>query len=241
MNWGDAEINELRSELMRTLGKTSKVEIKGLEDGFNNIALHQGTLVGTGKDARMLHTVTLNKDRIPNILMAEEGAIHEVGAHGKTASMNAADFGKGGNSDLSREAFPRLAELVQKNKELADQILVLNRKGRLLNSVNKPSGLELHFDKHNIPWERYPKYQDALKRFRYVTSPPEIEARAYTGQLFERLHPEAPKTTNILQLEEYFTPESVENFKKAVLGISPIIGLSSLQDNNKTESKKRGG
>jgi hypothetical protein len=112
MNWGDAEINELRSELMRTLGKTSKVEIKGLEDGFNNIALHQGTLVGTGKDARMLHTVTLNKDRIPNILMAEEGAIHEVGAHGKTASMNAADFGKGGNSDLSREAFPRLAELV---------------------------------------------------------------------------------------------------------------------------------
>ncbi len=241
MQWNNSQIEELQNELIRSLGNEAEVKIKNLRDGFKAIGTHNGKLVGKEADAEVYHTVTLNRDRIPNLATAEEGAIHELGGHGKMASMNADDFNiKGSFSNQVKDYFPRIAQLTQKNKELADELLILNRKGKLLSQFKNSADLELYFDKNNILWDKYSKFKDAIKRFKYVNSAHEKEARAYTGQLFERLHPETPKTTNILQLEEYFTPESVENFKKAVLGISPaVIGVSSLQDSNKTESKNK--
>jgi hypothetical protein len=36
-------------------------------------------------------------------------------------------------------------------------------------------------DSKNIPWNRYNKFNTAIKRFKYVTQPDEKTARAYTG------------------------------------------------------------
>ena len=61
-----------------------------------------------------------------------------------------------------------------------------------------------------------------------MTSAQEKYARGYTGQLYEKLHGPSTKTLNIKQLEEYYTPESVEKFKKALLGVTPIaVGVGA--------------
>jgi hypothetical protein len=111
MGWGDVEIAEFQDELLRSLGHSSKVQIKGPEDGFTIIGQHQGSIIGSGNNSEARHTITLNRARTPNLQTAEEGAIHELGGHGKILSMDAEDFRKGGISDNIKEMFPRLAEI----------------------------------------------------------------------------------------------------------------------------------
>lgn len=238
LGWGDQEIKEFQAELIRSIGYKNniKTQVKGPEDGFTLIGSHKGGLLGSGDTALGIHDVTLNRARIPNVQMAQEAIIHELGAHGKTASMKATDFGAGGLTDKAREAFPRMAELVQKNEELANDLLVLNRRGQFFNQFKNVGDLEKYFVKHNLSWnDKWSKFNDKFKYFRYTTSPQEKMARAYTGQLYNKVYDPTKKTLNIEQLENFYTPESVEAFKKAVLGVTPL-GISLMSENIKSNN-----
>lgn len=236
MNWGDAEIDELQDEIIRSMGVKTDVSIKGPEDGFTIIGQHHGEVRGTGNNSTGVHYVTLNRERIPNLQKAEEVGIHEIGGHGKTLSMQAEDFGKGGYSDQMKEMFPRLAQITQKNSEMANEILKFNRLGQYFDKIRTVQDLERYFDANNIPWDRWDKFNNQRKYFNYATKADEKTIRAYTGQLFEKLHGPEVKTNNIESLERYFTPESVERFKQAVLGVSPLFILNEVSTNvNKNE------
>lgn len=232
MNWGNQEISELQDEILRTIGNGSDVQIKGPEDGFVDIATHHGEIMGSGNNATGKHVITLNRERIPDNQTIQEGAIHEIGLHGKTASLQPEDFNKQGSySNVVKDWFPRLAQITQKNKELSDNILQLNRRGQFLNQFSNSADVERYISDKKIPWDRYNKINDAAKYFRYVKQADETAARGYTGQLFEKLNGPDAKTINIQQLEQFYTPESVEKFKKAVLGITPtVIGIQTQED-----------
>lgn len=232
MNWGDQEISELQDEILRTIGTGSNVQIKGPEDGFVDIARHHGKILGSGNSATGKHVITLNRERIPDNQTIQEGAIHEIGLHGKTASLQPEDFNtQGSYSNVVKDWFPRLAQITQKNKELSDNILQLNRRGQFLNQFSNSADVERYISDKKIPWDRYNKINDAAKYFRYVKQADETAARGYTGQLFEKLNGPDAKTINIQQLEQFYTPESVEKFKKAVLGITPtVIGIQTQED-----------
>lgn len=226
MGWGDSEISELQDEIIRAIGNKSDVKIKGPQDGFTIIGQHQGKIVGSGPNAEGVHIVTLNRERVPNLQAAQEAGIHELGVHGKTLSMQAEDFGKAGYSDQVRGMFPRLAQITQKNADMADEILEFNRLGNYLNQFKTTADLEKYFVEKGIPFDKWDKFNNNRRYFNYVHQADEKTARAYTGQLYEKVYGNN-KTENIQQLERFFTPESVERFKKAVLSVTPI-GFSLL-------------
>lgn len=230
MNWGDAEIAQLQDEILRAVGTKADVQIKGPADGFTIIGEHSGRIKGTGSNAEGYHAVTLNRERMPNLQIAEEAGIHEIGVHGKTLSMKPEDFGKGGYSDQMKEMFPMLAEITQKNAELASELLVPNKLGNYISQFKTSADLERYFDAHNIPWDKWDKFNSKRTYFNYVNAADEKTARAYTGQLYEKLHGPEHKTQNIEQLKQFFTPESVEKFKKAVLGITPVVGINAISN-----------
>lgn len=221
MGWGDSEISELQDEIIRAIGNKSDVRIKGPQDGFTIIGEHKGKIVGSGPNAEGVHMVTLNRERVPNLQVAQEAGIHEIGVHGKTLSMQAEDFGKAGYSDYIRDMFPRLAQITQKNADIADEILEFNRLGNYLNQFKTTADLERYFVEQGIPFDKWDKFNNSRRYFNYVNQADEKTARAYTGQLYEKIYGNN-KTENIQQLEKYFTPESVERFKKAVLSFTPI-------------------
>lgn len=230
MGWGDKEIQELQQEILRSIGGTRQVQInvKGLNDGVKEIAFDSSGLRQLDNGSKEgFHIITLNRDRIPNLQVAEESGIHEIGVHAKTIGMDAENFGKGGLDDAKKIEFPRLAAITKKNMELSDNILQLNRRGKFLNQFKNSADLERYMNSKGIPWDRYNKFNIARKRFNYVNQADEKTARGYTGQLFEKLHGVNTKTKNIEQLEQYFTPESVEKFKRSVLGIMPTVGMST--------------
>lgn len=233
MGWGDAEISELQDEILRSVGHASDVKIKGPKEGFVDIGTHHGSVIGTGDEAYGKHVITLNRERIPDAHAVQEAVMHEIGGHGKTLSIDVGEFGKGGYSDMVKEYFPRLTQLTSKNEELANKLLVLNENGQMLSKLKTSGDVERYMIENNLPWSQFEDLNNKRKYFQYVTSPQEKYARGYTGQLYEKLNGPSTKTLNIKQLEEYYTPESVERFKKALLGVTPIAVGVGVTINNK--------
>ena len=233
MGWGDAEIAELQAEMLRAIGRNVGVKISGVDDGFNTIGAAKGNILGQGPDAKGFYEIILNRDRIPNNQIAIEGAMHEIGGHAKTLSIAPEQFGNPKRVDkMVSEWFPYLTKLIEKNKQLGDEILVLNEKGKFLSQFKKLQDAELYAEA-NKSWDSFSQLLNEIKRFKYVTSSQEKYARGYTGQLYEKLYRPSTKTLNIKQLEEFYTPESVERFKKALLGVTPIaIGIGTTNKNN---------
>ena len=222
MNWGEKEYSEFQDELMRSIGTLTEGEVKGTKDGFTIIAQHKGEALGEGKNMTGHHIMTFNRERIPNEKMATEAIIHEIGGHGKTMSINP------NKPNKISEAFPRITQLLQKNQELADNILELNGRGKFFSQFPKVSDLELYVYNNNIPKHKVEKLFNQRRYFNYMTNGiQERAARAYTGQLMDKLG--FNKTLNIQQLERYYTPESVEKFKNAVLnyGVPVTVGGST--------------
>lgn len=228
MGWGDAEIAKLQDEMLRAIGSNIGVKISGVDDGFNMVGAAKGNVLGQGPDAKGFYQITLNRDRIPDNQIAIEGAMHEIGGHAKTLSIAPEQFGNPKRADkMVSEWFPYLTKFIEKNKQLGDEILELNEKGKFLSQFKKSQDAELYAEA-NKSWDSFSQLLNEIKRFKYVTSSQEKYARGYTGQLYEKLYGPSTKTLNIKQLEEYYTPESVERFKKALLGITPIaIGVGA--------------
>lgn len=228
MGWGDTEISELQDEILRSIGYGSDVKIKGPKEGFVDIGTHQGSVIGTGDDAYGKHIITLNRERMPDTYTVQEAVMHEIGGHGKTMSIDVGEFGKGSYSDMVKEYFPRLTQFTSKNEELANKLLTLNENGQVLSKLKTSDDVEKYIIDNNLPWSKFEELNNKRKYFQYVTSAQEKYARGYTGQLYEKLHGPSTKTLNIKQLEEYYTPESVEKFKKALLGVTPIaVGVGA--------------
>lgn len=228
MGWGDAEIAKLQDEMLRAIGSNIGIKISGVDDGFNTIGVAKGNVLGQGAKAKGFYEITLNRDRIPNNQIAIEGAMHEIGGHAKTLSIAPEQFGNPKRVDkMVSEWFPYLTKFIEKNKQLGDEILELNEKGKFLSQFKKLQDAELYAEA-NKSWDSFSQLLNEIKRFKYVTSSQEKYARGYTGQLYEKLYGPSTKTLNIKQLEEFYTPESVERFKKALLGITPIaIGVGA--------------
>lgn len=228
MGWGDAEIAQLQNEILRSIGSNINIKISGVNEGFKTIGEAGGDVLGKGVDATGSYKITLNRDRIPDSQTAIEGAIHEIGGHAKTMSIAPEQLGNPKSySKTVSEWFPYLTKLIEKNKQLGDEILELNEKGKFLSQFKNSSDVELYTEA-NKSWDLFDQLLNDVKRFKYVTSSQERYARGYTGQLYEKLYGPSTKTLNIKQLEDYYTPESVEKFKKALLGITPItIGIGA--------------
>ena len=109
--------------------------------------------------------------------------------------------------------------------------------GKFLGQFQNVGDLERYFVDKGLSWNKWQKFYDAWKRYKYVTASDETTARAYTGQLFNKVYDPNKKTLNIQQLEQYNTLESVEAFKKAVLGVAPVATASSLIPSDKKGSK----
>ena len=227
MGWGDTEIAELQNEIINALGSRTNVTVKSPKEGFTKIASHSGTIVKNGSQTLGRHTVTLNREAIPDLQTAREAGLHELGTHGKTLQMRPKDFGTGKNSDITKEYFPRIAELVKKNQQIADDLLEFNKLGKFLNQFRSPSDLERYFVEKNLPWDRFEKFNNRIRYYRYMTTPEEIAARAYTGQLYEKVYGSGIKTKNIKQLEQIYTPESVDKLRKTILGIGSGVLLNN--------------
>lgn len=222
MGWGEKEYAEFQDELLRSIETLAKGEVKGVKDGFTILAQHRGQAVGEGKDMTGKHIMTFNRDRIADEKMATEAIIHEIGGHGKTMGINP------NKPNQISEAFPRITQLMQKNQELANSILEFNGRGRFFSQFPKVSDLEIYTYNNHTPRHKLQKLFDQRRYFQYLTNDiQERAARAYTGQLMDKLG--FSKTLNIQQLEKYYTPESVEKFKNAVLnyGVPITVGGST--------------
>lgn len=242
MGWDDAALSEYQNEILKSFGSAADVQVKGVEDGFKQIGSHAGKVHEGGS---VSHNMTLNRDRIPNDEMAIEAGIHEMGAHGRTLSMNPSEIGiEGSSSNTNAQMFPRIAEVMQKNREIAKEVLVPNDKGKALQQMKNSADLEIWLDKNKIPADQWDDYFKDWRYYKYATSDQELLARGYTGQVYETIDPSI-ETLNIQQLKRFFTPESVEKYKKAVLSTLPFVstgtavGLSSNEHALGGKVKKR--
>lgn len=219
MNWGEKEYAELKEELLRSIGTVTKGEVKGPKDGFTIIAQHSGKAVGKGSDMLGEHTITFNRERIPDEKTAVEAIMHEIGGHGKTMSI------KPNKPNVISESFPRMTQLMQKNQELANEILQLNGRGKFFDQFANSADLEKYIYANKIPKHKAQRLFSQFKYYQYMKEIQEKAARAYTGQLMEKLG--YNNTENIKQLERFFTPETVQKFKKAVLNYGVPITIGS--------------
>ena len=206
MGWGDTEMNEFQDELLRLLSTLAKTEVKN-SNTMKDIASHNGAMIGSGNTAIGKHTITYNKDRISSYNDILESAIHELGGHGATAGLAPEKYGINANIDKIKLSFPRTSQLMEKNKEIADETLKLNDRGIKASAITD----------FNSPEK---------KRFNYINTIQEQRARGFTQQLMDKLVP-GYKTLNIKQLEDFYTPESVETFKNKLLQFTLPLAISA--------------
>ena len=221
MGWDDAAIAEYQDEILRSFGDAADIQVKGTNTGFKKIGNHKGEISQNGESVS--HSMTLNRDRIPDDATAMEAGIHEMGVHGRTLHINPSETEvEGSYSNTVAQKFPRIAEVMKKNQEIAKQTLIPNDKGKLFQQIKKSSDLERWLYENNVPAEQWEKYFNDWKYYKYVTEDQELLARGYTGQVYETIDP-SRETLNIQQLKKFFTPESTEKYKKAVLSVFPFL------------------
>lgn len=229
MGWGDIEYNELLAELSRIL-RYGEGEVKGVNDGFKAFA--QSAIKGfQGEDVSMVYPnniITLNRDRLPNDNRALEAAIHEIGGHAKTLHLDPTV--NGGIWDLLKQMYPRVTQLMEKNKEIADATLQLNEKGRFYAQFPNSSDLEIFLEEHPEYKSMTEKLFNMRRRFKYVTGDTqERAARGYTQQLMDHLGKPSDQG-----LTEFYTQPSVNEFSKKVLSIAaPITFTLPFLNNDK--------
>ena len=233
MGWGDTEYNELLEEFSRIL-RYSEGEVKGVNDGFKAFA-QSGIKGFQGEDMSMIYpnnVITLNRDRLPNDNRALEAAIHEIGGHAKTLHLDPTV--NGGIWDLLKQMYPRVTQLMEKNKEIADATLQLNEKGRFYAQFPNSSDLEIFLEEHPEYKSMTEKLFNMRRRFKYVTGDTqERAARGYTQQLMEHLGKPSDQG-----LTEFYTQPSVNKFAKKVLNIVTPITSALPFLNNKNNADK---
>lgn len=196
MGWTDDQMARL-SEEFKKLSSNMSIGVGSLEEGMSDIGAYHGKYIkdSNGNVVGFKSDIYGNIDRIPNDAIAMETGAHEMGGHGLTAGIRAEQ------SNPQDKYFPLIKELMQKNKELARQILV---------PINDNS------------WD------DA---YNYFTDDNELVTRVIADNAL------GGNTSGFEKLKEYFTPESLQKYKKVVLSLLGVTSVGTAASNNRYGGK----
>lgn len=221
MGWDDKALSEYEDELYRLMGPR-KVSINVDDSRINPEAIMGYGKGKVYKDGTPEWEVMINRALAGDPEMLFEIYAHEIGGHLATGSVQS------GREALIK-LFPRTWEVIQHNAKLAEKILEPNA---LNKRISQPVYQQVQQMKaqgltDSQIEELEPLIRADKQRIAYRTNEQDGQARIHTSNMYDKAYPDkAGKSINQRSLEHYFTPESIEKLKKAILSISTPIAVS---------------
>lgn len=197
-----------------------------LPRGFKilNEPSHLRASLGTTHINPIRQEVMVNKAAISDLDELYEALLHEIGGHGSTGQVSI-------DHPQMQTRFPRTWEVIQYNDKLSKDLLVpTDRTIRNSKEIfEQVEDLKYHGVSDNEIESLLPFINSNKNYMDYIKRDQELQTRVHTSNMADKVWPEQV-SINERSLQQFFTPESIQKLKKAILTISPAIPIGASTD-----------